>query len=217
MITAALLKALCPTLNDAQALPWASALDTIPPMYGINKPDIMHEFLANLAEETGEFKRLTENLHYTDPQRIKDTWPTRFINAKDAMPYATTATVDNSQRLANKVYGGRMGNDVVNDGWDYRGAGPMQLTGKSAFIAFTDFYNDRFKTAYTTLQIANLLRTNIELGVHSACWCFAIAFKLIPYAVDDNLSYIVKKLNGGYINMPTRLKYYEKIKQLLPE
>jgi putative chitinase len=44
--------------------------------------------------------------------------------------------VKNAQKLANEVYGGRMGNDEKNDGWTYRGRGYVMLTGYANYEKF---------------------------------------------------------------------------------
>ncbi|WP_136686059.1 hypothetical protein [Falsirhodobacter xinxiangensis] len=68
-----------------------------------------------------------ENLRYT-AERIRQVWPTRFASVAEARPYA-----NNPQGLANKVYGGRMGNIHANDGWTYRGRGHVQITGRASY------------------------------------------------------------------------------------
>lgn len=88
--------------------------------------------LATAFHETGgKMQPVRENLNYTSAARIKQTWPTRFPTVASAQPF-----VRNPQKLANKVYGGRMGNTGPNDGWIYRGDGLPQLTGKENFRKF---------------------------------------------------------------------------------
>ncbi|WP_018428204.1 hypothetical protein [Hoeflea sp. 108] len=72
-----------------------------------------------------------ENLTYSSAERIRAVWPKRFPQIGDALPY-----VRNPQELANKVYGGRMGNTTSNDGWTYRGRGYPQTTGRENYERF---------------------------------------------------------------------------------
>lgn len=85
--------------------------------------------LATAAHETGmSMEPVTENLTYSSASRIMAVWPSRFPNLASAQPF-----VKKAQALANKVYGGRMGNDTNNDGWTYRGRGYAQITGKELY------------------------------------------------------------------------------------
>jgi putative chitinase len=84
-------------------------------------------FLSTAYEETGGFTALTENLFYT-AERLVQVWPSRFLTITSAQPYAR-----NQRALANKVYGGRMGNIGPDDGWKYRGRGLLQITGRDNY------------------------------------------------------------------------------------
>ncbi|MCE4223385.1 hypothetical protein HCU64_06445 [Methylobacterium sp. C25] len=82
--------------------------------------------LATTKHETGHAMwPVLENLSYSTAARIRQVWPSRFLTEASAQPY-----VRNPQTLANKVYGGRLGNKLPNDGWDFRGMGDVQATGR---------------------------------------------------------------------------------------
>jgi putative chitinase len=85
------------------------------------------DFLGQVLHESAGLTRFTENLHYS-PERLCQVWPKRFPALSDARPFAY-----NPEALANRVYGGRMGNTAMGDGWRYRGRTPIQLTGKDNY------------------------------------------------------------------------------------
>jgi putative chitinase len=54
--------------------------------------------------------------------------------------------------------------------------------------------------------MASRLRADIEIGIHSACWIFAVAKKLIDEAERNEMKTIVKKINGGYLGIEERME-----------
>lgn len=87
--------------------------------------------LSEAYHETGgRMQPISENLNYS-AKRLTQVWPKRFPTLASAQPYA-----NNPQKLANKVYGGRLGNDGPDDGWRYRGRGLAQITGKANYAKF---------------------------------------------------------------------------------
>ncbi|MFD2650639.1 chitinase [Brucella rhizosphaerae] len=98
-----------------------------------NLPDEQIAYiLATVFHETGgKMQPVVENLNYNTASQIKKTWPTRFPTVASAELY-----VRQPQKLANKVYGGRMGNDNANDGWLFRGRGLPQITGEDNYKKF---------------------------------------------------------------------------------
>lgn len=87
--------------------------------------------LAESHHETGgAMQPLEENLNYS-AKRLTQVWPSRFPTLAAAQPY-----VNNPRKLANKVYGDRLGNVGQDDGWLYRGRGLAQITGKANYVKF---------------------------------------------------------------------------------
>ncbi len=95
--------------------------------FKINTPRRLRHFLSQLAVESVHFTRLVENLNYS-AKRLVQVWPNRFPDIKTATNYAS-----NPRQLANKIYGGRMGNIHPDDGYKYRGRGYIQLTGRENY------------------------------------------------------------------------------------
>ncbi|MBO1040394.1 chitinase [Brucella pituitosa] len=95
-----------------------------------NLPDEQIAYiLATVFHETGgKMQPVVENLNYSSAARIRQVWPKRFSSIAAAQPY-----VNNPQALANKVYGGRIGNTGANDGWLYRGRGLAMITGRDNY------------------------------------------------------------------------------------
>lgn len=85
----------------------------------------MAAFLAQVGHESGQLRSLVENLNYSAEALVR-TWPSRFT-AQTAGAYARQP-----EKIANRVYAGRMGNgpESSGDGWRYRGRGLIQLTGR---------------------------------------------------------------------------------------
>jgi putative chitinase len=107
---------------------WLDPLNAALAAWGINTPDRAAMFLAQCAHESGGFRRLVENLNYTAAQLLR-TWPSRFT-AEDAAAMALQP-----EKIAERAYGGRMGNAAEGggDGWRFRGRGIIQLTGRENY------------------------------------------------------------------------------------
>ncbi|WP_160119619.1 peptidoglycan-binding protein [Rhodovarius lipocyclicus] len=117
--------------NTFEPAAWAAVLAPEMQKGSITTPARISAFLANIHNETGGLRQLEELLSYS-AEGIVRTWPSRFATVAEAAPYAR-----NPRALANKVYGGRMGNTGPDDGWIYRGRGPMQTTGRANYLALS--------------------------------------------------------------------------------
>lgn len=160
-------------------------------------------FLGQVLEESSEFSHWEENLSYS-AQRLCQVWPNRFPNMTIASQYA-----HNPQALAEKVYGGRMGNNSPGDGYKYRGRGPEQTTGKNE-------YQEAQKL--TGLDLVDnpdqLVKPEVGFKVACARW---EANGMNQLADARKFKEITLKLNGGLNGYAERLTFYSRALQTLPE
>lgn len=96
---------------------------------GITDPQSKAALMANVDHESGGFKAKEENLNYS-AKRLQEVFPKYYKDAESARGDA-----GNPEAIANKVYGGRMGNTDPGDGFKFRGRGDIQLTGKDQYAA----------------------------------------------------------------------------------
>ncbi len=160
--------------------------------------------LGQSHHESGAFKRTTEGLYYSTPERIQAVWPSRFPTVDSAEPYAK-----NPQGLANKVYSSRMGNgdEASGDGYNFAGKGFLQLTGKSNVKAFAADMN-----LPEVLEHPSKLAD--EYAFETALWffrkngLFAIADDGVS---DETIKRITRRVNGGYHGLEDRINQTRKI------
>jgi putative chitinase len=107
----------------------------------------------------------------------------------------------NPEKIANKVYGNRMGNgpESSGDGYKYCGRGLIQLTGKDNYKAFSDFVN------IPDIMEDPSMVEGPELAVLSAGW-FWHKNKLNDKAGD--VKAVTKTINGGFNGLEDREKLF---------
>lgn len=117
-------------LTDAQVA-GLNAIEQAFAKYGDGDTRKLAYIMATAHHETGgAYGPKVENLNYTSASRIAAVWPKRFTLAT-ALDY-----VRQPEKLANKVYGGRLGNVRPNDGWLFRGRAEPMLTGRAAYAKY---------------------------------------------------------------------------------
>ena len=174
--------------------------------FQINTPLRLAHFLAQCGHESGGFKHTNENLNYS-ADGLKKIFPKYFAQAGLAESYARQP-----EKIASRVYGGRMGNgdESTKEGYKFRGRGYIQLTGKSNYSEFDKFVNEDI------LANPDLVATQYPLL--SAAWFFhknglnAIADK---GADDATVTSVTKRVNGGTIGLPDRIKHFKEYYSLL--
>lgn len=174
--------------------------------FGITTPLRLAHFLAQCGHESGGFTAVRENLNYKAPGLMK-IFKKYFPNAKIALQYEKKP-----DKIANLVYANRMGNgpESSGDGFAHRGRGYIQLTGKSNYSLFD-------KTVPEDIMAnPDLVATKYPLA--SAAFFFnsnklwAICDKGADVAT---VTAVTKRVNGGTIGLPDRIKHFNEYYKLL--
>lgn len=174
--------------------------------FGVNTPLRLAHFLAQCGHESGGFRLTQENLNYSAKGLMgifKKYFPTQAL----ADAYARKP-----EKIANRVYGGRMGNGVEasGEGFKFRGRGYIQLTGKSNYAAFDLAVEDDI--------LANPDLVSTKHALASAAWFWKKnGLNLIADTGSsaEVVTKITKRVNGGTIGLPDRIKHFKEYHALL--
>jgi putative chitinase len=162
-------------------------------------------FLAQCAHESGNFKAVSENLNYS-ADGLKKIFGKYFPGT------LSESYAKQPEKIASRVYGGRMGNgdETTKEGFKFRGRGYIQLTGKSNYTNFTKFIGedcvsnpDLVSNKYPLASAAFFFDTNklwsiCDLG-----------------SSDDVVTKVTKRVNGGTHGLDDRLAKFKKYYNLL--
>ena len=166
-------------------------------------PQRAAHFFGQTAHETGEYKTFSENLNYSS-DGLKKIFGKYFPNNLNES-YAKQP-----EKIANRVYGSRMGNgdETSGDGWKYRGRGALQLTGKANYEAFSKFLNKP-----EIMTNPDLVST--DYSFESAIFFFEKnkLWEICDKGVNkDTILALTKRINGGTHGLEDRetktMKYY---------
>lgn len=215
------LQEVMPLLPADKAALYAPLLAKWCERYEMANPVTLAMFLAQVAEESGQMLRWRENMNYSSPARLVAVWPSRFT-LETAKAY-----VNQPQKLGNYVYGGRLGNVEPMDGWNYRGGGLLQATGREMYAKLAATVGRELGIDF----VAEPHRiTEPEAGIAAACWIWAVEKGLneISQAKDKVVirfrgqrvslppfTAVTRLINGGETNLKSRLAYWKTAKRVL--
>ena len=174
--------------------------------FQINTPLRLAHFLAQCGHESGGFKVTSENLNYSAKGLMgifKKYFPTEAI---------ANAYQRNPQKIANKVYANRMnnGDEASGDGFKFRGRGYIQLTGRANYTEFGKSIGEDIASNPDSVSGKHALL--------SAAWFWSKngLNKLADSgATDAVVTSITKRVNGGTIGLPDRIKHFKEYYHLL--
>jgi putative chitinase len=180
---------------------WFEPLQETFEKYQINTPKRQACFIGQCMHESGGFKFLKENLNYS-AKALMNTWPSRFPDMDMAEKYERQP-----EKIANKVYSGRMGNTEDGDGAKYIGRGLIQLTGKDNYRAFGEAIGEDL--------VANpQLVEQPRYAALSAGW-FWNKRGLNALADAMDITTLTVRINGGKIGIDDRIAKINKALDVL--
>ena len=174
--------------------------------FNITNPLRLAHFLAQCGHESGGWRATSENLNYSS-KGLMGIFGKYFPTLALAEQYARKP-----EAIASRVYGGRMGNgaEATKEGFKFRGRGYIQLTGKDNYKAFDGFVPEDISAN------PDLVATKYPLM--SAAWFFN---KNGLWAICDRgadqgtVTAVTKRVNGGTIGLPDRIKHFNEYYSLL--
>ena len=152
-------------------------------------PDRAAHFFAQTAHESGNFKAFSENLNY-GAKGLRGIFRKYFPTDALARAYERKPA-----KIANRVYGNRMGNgdEASGEGFAFRGRGALQLTGKFNYSVFAKYVNRP-----DVMTNPDLVAT--ELAFESALWFFDKnkLWSICDQGINDAaILALTKRINGG--------------------
>ena len=162
-------------------------------------------FLAQCGHESGGFKAISENLNYS-ADGLKRIFG-KYFPGDLAASYARQP-----EKIASRVYGARMGNgdESTGEGYKYRGRGYIQLTGKSNYTGFAKFIGE------DTVANPDLVATKYPLASAAFFFDSNKLWSICDKGADEaTVTAVTKRVNGGTIGLPDRIKHFKEYYNLL--
>lgn len=192
---------LAPRAITAYKLTFEEAKPELWERFEINNALRMAHFLSQVLHESRGFTALIENLNYS-AERLMAVWPSRFQTLESTEPYA-----HHPEALAKRVYAMRLGNDGGDDGWNYRGRGMLQITGRN-----------NYKRVSKKLEIDLIANPGLlilpEYNLPAAA-CMWQMLKANPAADRDDVVEVTKIINGGDEGLQDRSLWLQKTRELV--
>ncbi len=154
--------------------------------YGINTPQRLAHFIGQGLIETGFLRYTEENLNYS-ATALRRVFGKYFKSDEEALAYARQP-----KKIANRVYGNRMGNgdEASGDGWRYRGRGFFQLTGRNNYEIYSE------ASGVDIVKSPDLISKDLRKSIHVAA-AFWQKNNLGLYADENDMKKVSRGINFG--------------------
>jgi putative chitinase len=180
----------------------------------IDNPRVIHHCMAQMSHESGGFAHARESMKYSST-RITQIFGVGHHSARVTASEAVKLA-GNEKALAERVYGlgnpkkaRELGNTVAGDGYAFRGGGPLQTTGKGAYARMSKICGVDLVTDPNAIS-------NVEIALLVGVANF-VANGAVPYALQDNLEMVTRKVNGGEEGLASRASWLRRLRAIVPE
>jgi putative chitinase len=162
--------------------------------------------LFGLSKETW-FKHYTKGVEEQGFWYDLKIFKKYFPNSKIALQYEKKP-----EKIASLVYANRMGNgsEASGDGFNYRGRGYIQLTGKSNYQLFDKTVPEDITSNPDLVATKYPLASAAFFFNNNKLW--VICDKGADVAT---VTAVTKRVNGGTIGLPDRIKHFNEYYKLL--
>lgn len=198
------LMAILETSDNEKAQHYLAGLNACFDRYQINTPLRVAHFMAQVCHESGNFKYTSENLNYS-AKALRAVFGKYFSTDEIAEEYARQP-----EKIASVVYANRMGNgdEQSGEGWQYRGRGFIQLTGKENYQNYAQSCGD------DVVANPEMVADDPIHCVGGAGWYWD-SRSLNRYADEDDIKTVTKRINGGFHGLDDRQAKLDNAKQVL--
>jgi len=180
---------------------WHEAFCEILPDYDITTPKRLAAFLAQSAHESGNFTAIKENLNYR-PETLMKLFAHHFPGGlAEAQHYC--AQPNKQEAIANRIYANRMGNgdEESGEGWEYRGRGWLQTTGKHGYIELSDATQIDF--------VSNPDAVATPEGAAISAAVYWEKHNLNHFVDNNDFVGLTRHINGGTIGLEERMARFQ--------
>lgn len=187
---------------------WADALNATFDRFSILTPRQQAAFIGQCGHESGNFRVLQENLNYRAATLLR-LFPRTQRRVWGFTPEEAAEYERQPKKIANRIYGNRMGNrdEASGDGYRFRGRGCIQLTGSA------NYYHAGQALGVDFIMEPDLVATP-QYAALTAGW-FWNTQKLNNLAEAGNMLALTKRINGGTIGLDDRIKHTNQALALL--
>jgi putative chitinase len=201
---------------------WLEPLNNAMGKYHIDTPKKRTAFIATCMYESGNFRRLKENLNYSlsqlkskfkkyfpESECKKSTWEQYYLNYEY-----------NPDLIASRIYDGRLGN-LHGEGKIFVGRGPIQITGRSNYAEFGKSLipEDEDAGEFILTALPKLLEMFPGFSALSAAWFWDHygCNEIMKEGTVEEFKKVVKIVTGGQPAIKDRISIWMKVKEVLEE
>lgn len=187
----------------------ANAISTMGGDYHLDTVIRVKHFLGQCAIESDFYRRLEENLNYSEEGLLKTFGAHRITPAQAKAVGKNASHAADPKGIANIIYGGdwgkrNLGNTGPHDGWDMRGSSIKQITGHENFYKFTSWMRAIDPTCPDFVANPSMLRT-LDWAVYPALWYWETK-GCYHFADNDDAKGLTRAINGGMNGYDSRVK-----------